>query len=35
MTDELFRPFQRVIERAAEGVDGIVVRIERPGREFP
>jgi len=35
MTDELFRPFQRVIERAVEGVDGIVVRIERPGRAFP
>ena len=34
MTDEFSRRLQRVIQRAAEGVDGIVVRVERPGREF-
>lgn len=34
MTDELSRRLQCVVERSAEGVDGIVVRVEQPGREF-
>lgn len=34
MTDELSRRLERVTERTAAGVDGIAVRIERPGRGF-
>ena len=34
MTDELSRRLQRVVEQAADGVDGVVVRLEQPGREF-
>lgn len=33
MTDELSRRLQRVVEQAADGVAGIVVRVEQPSRE--
>jgi CubicO group peptidase (beta-lactamase class C family) len=34
MTDDLSRRLQRVVEHAADGVEGIVVRVEQPSREI-